>query len=106
MLAGIACGGAPDLHYAVEGHNRRNKVVLMQSDIVAQGLELMVYGMGSVVVFLALLVVCMTLMSTTITRFFPEPQVVRQTSRKPTPAAQDEELVAVISAAVHQHRRR
>ncbi|MEP0201700.1 MAG: OadG family transporter subunit [Halioglobus sp.] len=78
----------------------------MQSDIVAQGLELMVYGMGSVVVFLALLVVCMTVMSTTVTRFFPEPQAVRQTSRKPTPAAQDEELVAVISAAVHQHRRR
>ena len=78
----------------------------MQGDIVAQGLELMVYGMGSVVVFLALLVVCTTVMSATVTRFFPEPQPVRRTSRKPMPAAQDEELIAVISAAVHQHRRR
>jgi len=78
----------------------------MQGDIVAQGLELMVYGMGSVVVFLALLVVCTTVMSTTVKRFFPEPQPVRRVSRKAKAVEQDEELVAVISAAVHQHRTR
>ena len=78
----------------------------MQGDIVAQGLELMVYGMGSVVLFLALLVVCTTVMSTTVNRFFPEPQPVRRPSRKTTPVERDEELIAVISAAVHQHRTR
>lgn len=78
----------------------------MQGDIVAQGLELMVYGMGSVVVFLALLVVCTTVMSTTVNRLFPEPQPVRRASRKTMPVEHDEELVAVISAAVHQHRSR
>lgn len=78
----------------------------MQSDIVAQGLELMLYGMGSVVVFLALLVVCTTIMSTTVNRLFPEPLPVRRASRKTAPVEQDEELVAVISAAVHQHRTR
>lgn len=78
----------------------------MQSDIVAQGLELMLYGMGSVVVFLALLVVCTTVMSTTVNRLFPEQLPVRRASRKTAPVEQDEELVAVISAAVHQHRTR
>jgi len=78
----------------------------MQGDIVAQGLELMVYGMGSVVVFLALLIVCTTAMSLTISRFFPEPQPIHRAPRKTPRIEQDEELIAVISAAVHQHRKR
>ena len=46
----------------------------MQGDIVSQGLELMLYGMGTVVVFLALLVVATTGMSRLIGRYFPEPE--------------------------------
>ena len=45
----------------------------MQGDIVAQGVELMLYGMGTVVLFLAALVLVTTGMSGFITRFFPEP---------------------------------
>ena len=81
----------------------------MQDDIVAQGLELMVYGMGSVVMFLALLVLCTSIMSATINRLLPEPQPVRRAPRKAAMAAMaegDEELIGVITAAVHQHRRR
>ena len=80
----------------------------MQGDIVAQGLELMVYGMGSVVVFLALLVVCTMLMSMGINRLFPEPIRVRAAARgaRTIAADPDEDVVAAISAAVHQHRRR
>lgn len=78
----------------------------MQGDIVEQGLELMVYGMGSVVVFLALLIICTMVMSMTVNRLFPEPIAVRPASRRTVAVEQDEELVAVISAAVHQHRTR
>jgi oxaloacetate decarboxylase gamma subunit len=85
----------------------------MQGDIVAQGLELMVYGMSTVVLFLALLVLSMGLMSRCIARFFPDP-VPEPRSRAAGPAipamniqaTDDPNLVAVISAAVHQHRRR
>jgi oxaloacetate decarboxylase gamma subunit len=80
----------------------------MQGDIVAQGVELMLYGMGTVVVFLALLVVATTFMSRFITHYFPEPEssadaALRKLHSKITPA-EDPNLVAVISAAIHQHR--
>ncbi|MFK8041350.1 OadG family protein [Congregibacter sp.] len=81
----------------------------MNANLLSQGLELLVYGMGTVVVFLTVLVFATRLMSTVIQRFFPEaPIVVPQRSvgsvnaaLAPTP-----EILAAISAAVHQHRRR
>ncbi len=77
----------------------------MQEDIIAQGLELMLYGMGTVVVFLALLVLATTGMSRAITRYFPEPVAASVKPRARTAAEPgDAELVAVISAAVQQHR--
>jgi oxaloacetate decarboxylase gamma subunit len=81
----------------------------MQGDIIAQGLELMLYGMGTVVVFLVLLVVATTGMSGFIVRYFPEPAppTVVTRERKPGKAAAgelDPGVVAVITAAIHQHR--
>jgi oxaloacetate decarboxylase gamma subunit len=80
----------------------------MQGDIVAQGVELMLYGMGTVVMFLALLVVATTFMSRFITRYSPEPEssaaaALRKLHSQSKPA-EDPNLVAVISAAIHQHR--
>ena len=79
----------------------------MQGDIVSMGLELMLYGMGTVVLFLALLVVATTTMSRLIERHFPEPEPV---ASQPAPRAHatgapgDPRLAAVISAAIHRHR--
>lgn len=80
----------------------------MQAGIFDQGLELMLYGMGTVVVFLALLVLATTLMSRIVGRYFPEPEPEPAGSRPPAPAAaaDDPQLVAVISAAVHRYRSR
>lgn len=78
----------------------------MQQDIVGQGVELMLYGMGTVVVFLALLVVATTAMSAFVGRYFPEAEKAAVAAGKPVSAPADNELVAVISAAVHQHRGR
>ena len=79
----------------------------MQGDIVSQGVELMLYGMGTVIVFLAALVVATTLMSRVINRHFPEPQ---PELKAPTPRAPatgpDPQVVAAITAAIHQHRAR
>lgn len=80
----------------------------MQQDIVAQGLELMLFGMGTVVVFLALLVVATTAMSAFVGRYFPEPEPATIAGNKPAAgvASPDAEVVAAITAAVHQHRNR
>lgn len=78
----------------------------MQENIVAQGLELMLYGMGTVVVFLALLVLATSGMSRAINRYFPEPVAEPARSREQPAAGPGEaELVAVITAAVRRHRR-
>lgn len=82
----------------------------MDNSIVGQGVELMLYGMGTVVVFLALLVVITSVMSTLVNRYFPEapaPVAVPTTGRKSGPGAQaDGEVVAAITAAIAQHRSR
>lgn len=82
----------------------------MEQDIVAQGVELMLYGMGTVVVFLGLLVLITGAMSTLVNRFFPElevPVAASSPGGKTGPAARtDGEVVAAISAAITLHRSR
>lgn len=79
----------------------------MQNDLVTQGLELMVFGMGTVVVFLALLVVTTGLMSHLVNRFFPEPELFVVDTVEPSVEGEipEDTLVAVITAAITQHRR-
>ena len=75
----------------------------MQADIVSQGFSLMLYGMGTVLVFLTALVVVTSAMSRAIGRWFPDPSGEAAAT---TPPAGDERLVAVIGAAISQYRRR
>ena len=77
----------------------------MQPTIVDQGLELMLFGMSTLVLFLTLLVIMTLAMSRFISRFFPEAEIeVSVASNKPRAQLADQELVAVISAAIHRHR--
>lgn len=81
----------------------------MQAGIIEQGVELMLYGMGTVVVFLALLVLATTLMSRFVARYFPEPEPEpsRAAPQPPSAAsADDPQLLAVIGAAIHRYRSR
>jgi oxaloacetate decarboxylase gamma subunit len=81
----------------------------MQGDLINQGLELMLFGMGTVVMFLALLVLATALMSRVVERFFPEPEpepLPVRLSGKPSAPERDAQLLAVISAAIHRHRNR
>ena len=82
----------------------------MQGSIVAQGVELMLFGMGTVVLFLALLVIATTAMSALVTRYFT-PAEASPTEPAATPGAPtggagqpDPGVVAAIAAAIHQHR--
>ena len=78
----------------------------MQDSLMQQGVDLMLYGMGTVVIFLAILVVCTTLMSRIVQRYFAEPDV-QAASVKMVEAdhdAVDARLLAVIKSALDQHR--
>jgi oxaloacetate decarboxylase gamma subunit len=78
----------------------------MQNEIISQGVNLMLLGMGVVFVFLTLLVFATTFMSAIITRYFPEPlpSPVKTTPVSPATAQTDPRLLAVIKAAIAEHR--
>ncbi len=81
-------------------------------NLLSEGLELMIFGMGFVFVFLTLLVFVTGLMSKLVTKYGPAPVTKPAKKRTPAsasasagaPAANNDELVAVISAAVHKYR--
>lgn len=80
----------------------------MSSSIIDQGLNLMLFGMGTVFVFLTILIFATGAMSKIITRYFPEKAVVA-TPRKKKAAALGATLVEpatlkIIQAAIEQHR--
>lgn len=83
---------------------------MRQDELFMQGVELMLFGVSTVVIFLSLLVLAIGLASRVIQRFFPE-AVPAQPARSPVPPAASEptvdaERIAVIAAAVYQHRQR
>ena len=77
----------------------------MQQDILQQGVDLMLFGMGTVFVFLTLLVIATTIMSSIVQRFFPEvAPVIEPTPTSTGGSSDDAKLHAIIKAAIDQHR--
>ena len=68
----------------------------MQNDLLNQGLMLMLAGMGTVFVFLTVLVIAMSVMSRIVMRLQPVE----------TAAGVTDDEVAAISAAITAHRRK
>ena len=67
----------------------------------------MLFGMGTVLVFLTVLVLAITLMSWILQRYFPvvEANPAQKSPLAPaSPVLADANLVAVITAAIHRHR--
>ncbi|MEP5766424.1 MAG: OadG family transporter subunit [Halieaceae bacterium] len=75
----------------------------MEATLIDQGVELMLFGMGTVITFLTLLVIVTSVMSALLRRFAPEPVADETTG---SAAATDSTLLAVIAAAIHKHRSR
>ena len=74
----------------------------MNEDVlIEQGLDLMLYGMGTVFVFLTLLVIVTALMSAIIQRWFPDDEA--PTASSLADSTVDERIVAVIEAALAKH---
>ncbi|NNF39940.1 MAG: OadG family protein [Woeseiaceae bacterium] len=66
----------------------------MQPTLLDQGLTLMLVGMGTVFVFLTVLVAAMSLMATIVKRFLPAPAAAEVSAAE----------VAAITAAIAEHR--
>jgi len=76
-------------------------------DLLSEASNLMVLGMGTVFVFLTILVFVTSLMSTLVNRIAPPaPVAVPSSSKEGEPVANDQTLLAVITAAIHAHRSR
>ncbi|WP_315856935.1 OadG family protein [Microbulbifer agarilyticus] len=79
----------------------------MQEALMQQGLDITLFGMGIVFTFLLLLVICTTVMSRVMTRFFPEAE---PSASSPAPALQsaagNARLRKIIEEAIKQHRNR
>ena len=70
--------------------------------VVQQGLDLMLYGMGVVFVFLTLLVAVTATMSLIVQRWFPEDDQSRVPRTADTSI--DTRIVAILQAAIDKHR--
>lgn len=75
-------------------------------ELLAEGLTLMAFGMGFVVVFLTLLIGVTMLMSWLVVRFEPAPIVkpVKAKTASAQAASNDAQLMAVMTAAIHKYR--
>lgn len=82
----------------------------MESSLIDKGLDLMLFGMGTVFVFLTVLIFATSAMSKVITRWFPEKIVEAPARRKPAPvlgtAAVAPATLSILQAAIDKHRNR
>lgn len=81
----------------------------MRDDLMQQGIDLMIYGMGTVTVFLALLVVATLVVSWVVQTYFPEPDINALSETKaPTGTASmvEPQIYRAIESAIKQHRAR
>ena len=78
----------------------------MESTIITQGLDLMLYGMGTVFAFLTLLVGVTLVMSRLVNRLVPEDmEVITATLQLPLVSETIEpHIIKAIQAALEQHR--
>lgn len=78
------------------------------SQLLSEGVELMLYGMGSVFVFLTLLILSIHMMARLLGRIAPPVASAAVTPATPAVQAQGPEpdVLAAIQAAISQHRAR
>lgn len=81
---------------------------MTSGQLLMEGVELMLFGMGFVFAFLVLLIGAIRTMSQLIDHFAPaavQPVAAHAVKPRPAPSAEpDVELLAAIQAAIHLHR--
>lgn len=82
---------------------------MTSSQLLLEGVELMLFGMGSVFLFLVLLIFAIHLMARLLARFAPAALAPAANVVVPAKAAAhqpDADVLAAIQSAIHQHRAR
>jgi len=77
----------------------------METNLVIEGFKFMGLGMGTVFLFLVVMIFSMNIMSKVLHMFFPEPEVNAAPSTTSSAAPQDnKKVIAAITAAIKHHR--
>jgi oxaloacetate decarboxylase gamma subunit len=76
----------------------------MQQSLMQQGFDLLIYGMGTVFVFLTVLVFVTMGMSAVMRRFFPDPVDTTVITESVPVASVSPSVLVAIKAAIEQHR--
>ena len=75
----------------------------MDATLIDQGIDLLLYGMGTVFAFLTLLVAVTSLMSVIVNKLVVEVAPIAPVANAPQSSV-DPRIVKVIQAAIDQHR--
>ena len=75
----------------------------METNLILEGFKFMGLGMGTVFLFLIVMIGSMNLMSYIIHRFFPEPQA-SESAPSAAPQQDNKKIIAAITAAIAHHR--
>ena len=73
------------------------------SEVLYEGFSMMLIGMGTVLIFLCIMIVCMNIMSWAVAKInmiFPEPVPVASGAKKSAVKTDDSEVAAAIVAAM------
>ncbi len=76
----------------------------MQSSLTQQGIELMLYGMGTVVTFLILLIFATNFMTSLLGRYFKQDPIETKKTSVTSNVANEDTLTKVIKKAIEQYR--
>ncbi len=79
---------------------------MSEPSILQQGLDLMIYGVGIVFLFLLVLVTAVAAMSRAVQRYLPHQEAATPSKISPVQAAASPQVVRAIQAALDQHRQR
>jgi oxaloacetate decarboxylase gamma subunit len=74
------------------------------NEVITQGVELMLTGMGIVFLFLVMLIGTVKLMAYCVAKFLPEEAPITTAPPTPVSSGVTHAVTAAITAAVHQHR--
>ncbi len=81
-----------------------NKGNCMETNLVLEGFKFMGLGMGTVFLFLIVMIFSMNIMSWAIHKFFPEPQANAAPTASAAPQEDNKKIIAAITAAIKYHR--
>lgn len=76
----------------------------MQSSLTQQGIELMLYGMGTVVTFLIVLIFATSFMTSLLGRYFKQDPIETKKISVTSNVANEDTLTKVIKKAIEQYR--